>query len=681
MKKGEAKKEIKKLRDKINFHNHKYYVESDPIVSDYDFDQLLKKLEELEMEHPNLITPDSPTQRVGGEPLEGFETVEHKIPMLSLANTYNHGELRDFDERVKKYVSDVEYIVEPKIDGAGVALLYENGILVRGATRGDGVKGDNITQNLKTIHSIPLKLHGNKLKNVEVRGEVYMTISGFKEYNEEQTKKGETPFANPRNAAAGSLRQLDSKIVAKRPLDIFLYFISYRNKKFKTHKESLDALKDAGFRINPLTKKVPDIEKAIKYCEKLEKLRETLDYDIDGAVLKVNSIEKQEILGSTTKNPRWAISYKFAAKQATTKLEDIALQVGRTGTITPVAVLKPVKVAGVIISRATLHNFDEITRKDIKIGDEVLIERSGDVIPQVVKPIIEKRTGREKEKQIPKRCPVCKTELIRPEGEVAIRCPNRMCPARLKWRIKYFASRDAMDIDHLGESTVDKLIEKEYVNNIADIYSLKRDQILDLEGFKDKSAQNLLDSIEKSKSQNLSRLIYALGIRHVGKYAAQLLASKYNSIYKIAKADVEELREIHGLGDKTAEAIGTFFATDENRELIERLKEIGIKTEEEIDSKKQTLKGKKFVFTGGLQTLTRPKASDLVKENGGIVATSVTKSTAFVIIGEKPGSKFEKAKKLGVKTISEKEFIELVSYNGENNNGMQERRKQSELQL
>ena len=681
MKKGEAKKEIKKLRDKINFHNHKYYVESDPIVSDYDFDQLLKKLEELEIEHPDLITPDSPTRRVGGEPLEGFETVEHKIPMLSLANTYNHGELRDFDERVKKYVSDVEYIVEPKIDGAGVALLYENGILVRGATRGDGVKGDNITQNLKTIHSIPLKLHGNKLKNVEVRGEVYMTISGFKEYNEEQTKKGETPFANPRNAAAGSLRQLDSKIVAKRPLDIFLYFISYRNKKFKTHKESLDALKDAGFRINPLTKKVPDIEKAIKYCEKLEKLRETLDYDIDGAVLKVNSIEKQEILGSTTKNPRWAISYKFAAKQATTKLEDIALQVGRTGTITPVAVLKPVKVAGVIISRATLHNFDEITRKDIKIGDEVLIERSGDVIPQVVKPIIEKRTGREKEKQIPKKCPVCKTELIRPEGEVAIRCPNRMCPARLKWRIKYFASRDAMDIDHLGESTVDKLIEKEYVNNIADIYSLKRDQILDLEGFKDKSAQNLLDSIEKSKSQNLSRLIYALGIRHVGKYAAQLLASKYNSIYKIAKADVEELREIHGLGDKTAEAIGTFFATDENRELIERLKEIGIKTEEEIDSKKQTLKGKKFVFTGGLQTLTRPKASDLVKENGGIVATSVTKSTAFVIIGEKPGSKFEKAKKLGVKTISEKEFIELVSYNGENNNGMQERRKQSELQL
>jgi len=613
----------------------------------------------LEKQFPDLVTPDSPTQRVGGEPVEGFESAEHKVPMLSLANTYNFDELREFDERVKKNVGKTEYVVEPKIDGAGVALLYEDGILIRGATRGDGVKGDDVTLNLKTIRSIPLKLRGNVLKNVEVRGEVYMSMKGFKQLNKEQEKKGETVFANPRNAAAGSLRQLDSRIVASRPLDIFVYFISHSDKKFPSHEKSIDALKRMGFRVNPLIKKVKNMDGVISYCNDLEKKRESLDYEIDGAVIKVNSIDKQNELGSTSKHPRWAISYKFAAKQATTRLIDIAIQVGRTGTLTPVAILEPVQVSGVIVSRATLHNFDELKRKDIRINDQVLVERSGDVIPQVVKSIVEKRTGKEKRKIIPKKCPVCSTPAVRKEGEVAVRCPNKMCPARLKWRLQYYASRDAMDIDHLGESTIDKLTEKELIDNIADLYSLKKEDILKLEGFKEKSAQNLLDSIKNSKKQDLSRLIYGLGIRHVGKYAAQILASRYNSIDELAKMSPEELKEIDGLGDKTAEAIGTFFATKENRELIKRLKDIGVKTKE----KRKTnlpLQGKKFVFTGGLSTLTRPEASDFIKQKGGIVSSSVGKDIDYVVVGGKPGSKYEKAKKLGLNIIDEEEFIKLV---------------------
>ena len=660
MNKAEAKKEIEKLRKDINNHNHKYYVENNPVISDYEFDQLLKKLESLEEQFPELITPDSPTQRVGGEPLEGFITVEHKVAMLSLDNTYTYDELREFDERVKKNVGEVKYVVEPKIDGAGVALLYENGVLVRGATRGDGIRGDDITSNLKTIRSIPLRLRGNKVKNVEARGEVYFPTKGFEKYNKEQAKRGEPVFANPRNAAAGSLRQLDPRIVASRPLDIFIYFISHSEKDFSTHEKAVAALKEAGFRVNPLTKKVKNIEGAIKYCNDLEEIRETLDYEIDGAVIKVNSFSQQKQLGATSKHPRWAISYKFAAKQATTKLNDIAIQVGRTGALTPVAILKPVQVGGVTVSRATLHNFDELKRKDIRIGDTVLVERSGDVIPQVVKAIKEKRTGSEKSKRIPKKCPICGSEIIHTEGEVAVRCRNRMCPARLKWRIKYFASRDAMDIDHLGGSTVDKLIEKGFVDSIADIYSLRMKDILTLEGFKEKSAQNLLDSIEKSKNQSLSRLIYGLGIRHVGKYAAQLLAAKYSSLDLLSKANVEELKDIYGLGEKTAEAIGTFFATEENRELIEKLKDVGVKIKEEVKEEDLLLKGKKFVFTGGLQTLTRPNASDIVKEKGGIVTSSVGKDLDFIVVGEKPGSKYGKAKKLGVTILNEEEFKELV---------------------
>ena len=660
MNKNKAKEEIEKVRQEINFHNFKYYVENNPVISDYEFDQLIKKLEDIEKKYPDLITPDSPTQRVGGQPLDGFKTIEHKVAMLSLDNTYNYNELREFDERVKKNVGQVEYVVEPKIDGVGVALLFENGILVRGATRGDGIRGDDVTSNLKTIRSIPLRIMGDSLKNIEIRGEVYMSLKGFKKLNREQEKKGNPVFANPRNAAAGSIRQLDPRIVESRPLDIFVYFISYSDKEFLTHYEAIESLIEAGFRVNPLIEKVKNIEGVIKYCDKLEKKRESLDYEIDGVVIKVNSFSQQRKLGDTSKNPRWAISYKFAAKQSTTKLNDIVIQVGRTGALTPVAILESVEVGGVNVSRATLHNFDELKRKDIRIGDWVLIERSGDVIPQVVKSISEKRTGKEKKKNIPKKCPVCGTVVIREEGEVAIRCPNKLCPARLKWRVKYYASRDAMDIDNLGESTIDKLLEKGLIDNIADLYFLKKEDILKLEGFKEKSAQNLLDSIEKSKKQDLSRLIYGLGIRHVGKYAAQLLASKYNSIDELAQTDEEKLKEIDGMGEKSAAAIATFFATDENIRLIERLKDIGVKTKE-IKKEGLPLQDKKFVFTGGLSTFTRPEASDLIKQKGGMVASSISKDIDYVVIGNKPGSKYEKAKKLNLTIINEDKFKELVS--------------------
>jgi len=658
MNKNEAKKQITKLRDEINFHNYKYYVENNPVISDHEYDMLLKKLETLETQFPDLITPDSPTQRIGGEPLKGFKTVEHKIAMLSLNNAYSYDELREFDERIKKNIDDVEYVCEPKIDGVSIALIYENGVFVRGATRGDGQKGDDVTANLKTIRSIPLRLQGSELQNTEVRGEVYFPVSSFKKFNKQQEKKGEQVFANPRNAAAGSLRQLDPRIVATRPLDTFLYYITHSDKDFKTQEKSLEILCKGGFRVNPLIKIVRNIDEAITYCKDLEVKRETLDYEIDGVVLKANSFSQQKELGSTIKHPRWAIAFKFTAKQATTRLNDIVIQVGRTGTLTPVAILEPVQVGGVTVSRATLHNFDELKRKDIRIGDIVLVERSGDVIPQVVKSIIEKRKGDEKVRAIPRKCPVCGSDVARTLDEVAVRCPNKQCPARLKWRIEYFASRDSMDIDHLGGKTIDKLIEKGFVDTIADLYSLKKEDLLTLEGFKDKSVTNLLESIEKSKQQGLARLIYGLGIRHVGKYAAQLLASHYHSIDELAKKTAEDLTQIHGLGEKTAEAIATFFATEENIELIHKLKDIGIRTKE--TKKEGHLVGKKFVFTGGLESLPRPDASDLVMKNGGMVSSAIGKDIDYVVVGTDPGSKYEKAKKLGLVIIDESEFKKLV---------------------
>lgn len=662
MNKTQAKQEILRLREKINYHNHKYYVENNPEISDHEFDQLLKQLEALEQQHPELITKDSPTQRVGGTPLEGFTTVEHKTPMLSLDNTYTYEELQAFDERVKKHITDeVEYIVEPKIDGASVTLLYKNGVFVRGATRGDGKQGDDITQNLKTIRSIPLRLQGNHLHALEVRGEVYFPVKAFKEFNKQLEEQGEPVFANPRNAAAGSLRQLNPLVVAKRPLDIFVYSLPESNVMVSTHEQALALLKEAGFRVNLLTENVGDIHGAIKYCQRLEQQRNNLDYDIDGAVIKVNSIAQQQILGATNKHPRWAISFKFAAKQETTTLLDINVQVGRTGALTPVAILEPVQIAGVTVSRATLHNFDEIQRKDIRVGDTVLVERSGDVIPQVVKAIKEQRSGKPRKPSMPTHCPVCGTTVVKIEGEVVVRCPNKTCPARLKWRIRYFASRDAMDIEHLGEQTIDKLIENNLISAIPDLYQLTVNDVLRIEGFKEKSANNLIDSIQQSKNQSISRLIYGLGIRHVGKYAAQVLAQHFSSIDELARSDAEQLKTIFGLGEKTADAIASFFATEENQQLIEKLKQSGVEPQEKPKNKNLLLQDKKLVFTGGLESMSRPDASELVKQHGGMVVSSVGKDVDYVVAGSKAGSKLEKAKKLGVKIIKEDEFKELIT--------------------
>lgn len=655
-----AAKEIERLRNEINRHNYQYYALNNPLISDHEFDQLLKQLESLEHQYPELITPDSPTQRVGGQPSEGFETVAHKVPMLSLANTYSPDELREFDKRVKKTIPDVDYVVEPKIDGVGVALYYEDGVFVRGATRGDGIRGDDVTSNLRTIHSIPLRLQPKTFQTVEVRGEVFMTRSGFKTYNKELIENGLQPFANPRNSAAGSIRQLDPKIVAKRPLDIFVYFISFSDDIPHTHGESLQKLKKAGFKTNPLSRQVQDIEEVIKYCEELEKQRDSLDYDIDGVVVKVNSIEHQRLLGFTSKNPRWAISYKFAAQQATTTLLNIDVQVGRTGTLTPVAILEPVDVGGVTVSRATLHNFDEVSRKDIRIGDRVLVERSGDVIPQIVKSIQDQRTGSERQMNVPDTCPICNTHVRKTEDEVAIRCPNKMCPARLKWRLKYYASRDAMDIDHLGESTIDKLLDKDLIIDVSDLYTLTLEDILTLEGYKERSAQNLLESIQRSKLQDLSRLIYALGIRHVGKYAAQVLANRYHSLEDLSKATPDELKEIEGLGEKSSESIATFFATEENMALINRLNNIGVRTKQEKIQEDLPLSGKKFVFTGTLEHLSRSDAGDLVKEQGGTIISSVGKTTDYVVVGKNPGSKYDKALQQGVKILKEEEFLYIT---------------------
>jgi DNA ligase (NAD+) len=660
MDKKTAIKKLEKLKEEINYHNHKYYVENNPIISDFDYDNLLKKLEKIESEFPDLITPDSPSQRIGDEPLDHFETINHLTPMLSLANTYNDDELRDFDKRIKKKFDEISYVIEPKIDGIGVALVYENGYFKRGVTRGDGVKGDDITINLKTIKSVPLKLINFNQKLLEVRGEVFMLKSGFNKLNKELIKNNETAFANTRNAAAGSIRQLNPKIVSKRPLDIFVYQISYSNVEIENHNEALNILKKVGFKTNPLSKKVENIEEAISYCRKLEDIRDTLDYNIDGAVLKVNSINKQKILGSTTKNPRWAISYKFAAQQATTKLLDINTQVGRQGTLTPVAILDVVNIGGVNVSRATLHNFDEIIRKDIRIGDTVIVERSGDVIPQVVKSIKEKREKTFRKIIIPTNCPICNTKVIKENDEVAIRCQNKMCPARLKWRVRHYASRDAMDIEHLGFSTIEKLIEKKLIDNISDIYFFNLNDLLSIEGFKDKSAQNLIDSIDKSKNSSFERLIYGLGIRHVGKFAAQLISKKYSSIDKLKNAEIEDLKNIEGLGEKTANEIVSFFSNHENINLIERLIEAGVKTYNQNLEKKLPLYNKKFVFTGSLKKFTRNEASDKIKNKGGIVTSSITKNTDYLIVGENPGSKFDKAKKYSIEILNEDEFTELI---------------------
>ncbi len=607
----QARKRVEQLRREIHYHDRKYYVENNPVISDYEYDQLMKGLEEIEAQYPELITPDSPTQRVGGEPAEEFATVEHKVAMLSLDNTYSQEELTDFDNRIHRLLpgQKIEYVVELKLDGLGVALIYEYGRFIRGATRGDGQRGEDITGNLKTIKSIPLVLDdiGLSIPIMEVRGEVYMQRRAFEELNIQRQADGEMLFANPRNAAAGSVRLLDPRITAERPLDIFLYNISYiEGKSLETHWESLQFLKSLGFKVNPYTKKVSTIEEVIDYCNEFMLRRDELDYEIDGMVIKVNSLAQQVELGSTTKSPRWAISFKFPAKQAISVIEDIIVQVGRTGALTPVAILSPTPLSGITITRATLHNEDEVKRKDIRIGDKVLIERAGDVIPAVVKVIKEERTGKEKVFKMPDKCPVCNSDVIKPEGEAVTRCINSSCPAQAKEHIRHFASRNAMDIDGLGNSIIEQLVDKGLIKNAVDLYFLEHAQIANLERMGDKSAQNLINAIFESKNRSLARLIFALGIRHIGERAAEILSEHYNSIDALASAKVEELENIYEIGPKVAQSIVQFFQQEGNIKMLEKLKSAGVKTSEERKADQELpLSGKTFVLTGTLHSMTR----------------------------------------------------------------------------
>ena len=676
MGKKDIERKIEKLRELVNHHDRKYYGENKPEIGDQEYDRLIKQLKGFERSHPELIAPDSPTQRVSKEALEGFDTVAHKVPMLSMDNTYSADEIREFDKRVKKNleVSRVDYVVELKIDGASISLLYEKGKLVQGATRGDGVTGDDITINLKTIKSLPLNL-GSRVGSpkgqptrlpcpdlFEARGEVYMPRKSFEKINKEKEKLGEELFANPRNACAGSLKLLDSSLVRKRHLNAWIYGLGYaEGGLFKTQLEALQFLKKAGFRTNPHIEKCHSIEDVISYCNEWEKKKDSLDYDIDGMVIKVDSFSYQDKLGHTSKSPRWMISYKFPAEQKETVLEDIIVQVGRTGALTPVAILKPVELSGSTVSRATLHNQDEIVRKDIRIGDHVIIEKAGEIIPQVVEAVKSKRKGREKRFLMPGKCPVCDSTVVAMEKEVALRCENLSCPAQLKERISHFAARQAMDIEGMGDAIVAQLVDKGMVEDYGDIYYLKHDDLRGLERMAEKSAGNLINAIEKSKSNDLNRLVFGLGIRHVGVRAAWILSSRFGSLDKIASTETEELEAINEIGPIMAKSIVKFFMKKENKKVIEKLKkaEVNIVTRDKRQRTRK-LEGKTFVVTGSLESFARQEIEELIRSLGGNASSSASKKTDFLILGKEPGSKFEKAKKLGVKVISEQEFKRMI---------------------
>jgi len=658
----EAAKKIEKLREEIKYHEKKYYVDNDPQISDYEFDLLVKELEKLESQFPELITPESPTQRVGEQPLEGFASVEHRLPMLSLDNCYSIEELREFEERIKKIIPSqkIEYVTELKIDGLGISVIYRQGKYFQAVTRGDGFRGDDVTPSVKTIRSFPLEIEESR--EVEVRGEIYLPFKSFLEINKEREKKGEPLFANPRNAAAGSLRLLDPKEVAFRKLDAFLYYVFIEGREMESQWENIQMLKKLGFKTNPYSHLCHSLEEVISYWQEWCQQRDNLDYDVDGVVIKVNSTQQQIQLGSTAKFPRWAISFKFPARQATTKIKDIIIQVGRTGALTPVAILEPVKLSGITISRSTLHNEDEIKRKDIRIGDYVLIERSGDVIPKVVSVMKERRIGQEKEFVLPTRCPICHSAVYKPEGEAVARCSNPSCPARLRESLLHFASRRAMNIEGLGEAVLDQLLEKKLVKSIPDLYSLKLEDLVTMERMGLKSSQNLLDEIEKSKQRDVVRLIYALGIRYVGERTAQILASHFISIDKLQKASFDELTQVEGIGPKVAESIVFFFNQPANIELLHKLKEAGLnfKVKKEREGEKP-LADQVFVLTGKLTALTREQASEIIEDLGGKVSSSVTKKTNYVIVGESPGSKLRHAQELGIPILNEQEFLKLTS--------------------
>jgi len=674
---GEVKTKIEKLKAVINRHNYLYYVLDSPEISDAEYDSLMRELKSLEEKHPRFLTPDSPTQRVGAAPLEAFGVVEHPRPLLSLANAFSDDDLMVWYTRTVRLVGNApfDFVCEHKIDGLAVALTYVDGQLTTGATRGDGFRGENITQNLRTIGSIPLSVSKNAPPRFEVRGEVYLPRTGFHKLNLERAAEGLSLFANPRNAAAGSVRQLDSRITAKRPLDIFIYMLGYAEGKAvpPTHWETMAYLKSLGFKINPHNRRLKAIGEIEEYYRTWVEQREGLAYEADGIVVKINQLNLHEELGDIGHEPRWAVAYKFPAVQGTTLLKSIEISVGRTGTLNPYAVLEPVTVGGVTIKSAALHNEDDIRRKDIREGDTVIIQRAGEVIPEVLGPITGKRTGREKEFSLRDKifnkekgrpaCPVCGGEVVKPEGEVMYYCSNAACPAQAQQRIEHFASRGAMDIRGIGENISATLFNKGLVKDAADIYALKekREELLKLEKMGEKSATNIINSINRSKDRPLARLIYALGIRHIGEEMAGVLAGNFSSIDKLVGASRDDLMKISAIGPKITDSVTAFFRQKENLDIIRRLKEAGVKMEETAAVPKDLpLSGKEFVITGRLEAFSRPEAEARIKELGGAAKDNVTRQTDYVVVGADPGSKLARAQEMGIKTIDEKEFSKLI---------------------
>ncbi len=664
MNKEEAKKRIQELKDITAYHAKKYYDEDEPEISDFEYDMLMLELRNLEKEYPDLITADSLTQHVGGTVKDGFEKVEHEVPLQSLQDIFNFDELYAFDERVKKTLENneenIKYIVETKIDGLSVSLEYKDGIFVRGATRGNGLVGEDITENLKTIKHIPKKL--KEKIDITVRGEVFIGKQEFEKMNQEREENEEPLFANARNAAAGSLRQLDSKIASSRPLDIYIFNVQKSDtKKFTSHIESLEYLEKIGFNVNPVKVLCNNIPEAIEEINKIGDNRDELTFGIDGAVIKVDDLKMREILGSNYKTPKWAIAYKYPPEQKETLLKDITFQVGRTGAITPMAILEPVKVAGSTISKTTLHNEDFIKEKDLRVGDIVVIQKAGDVIPEVVKVLVEKRKGTEKEFVMPTKCPVCGADAIREEGESAVRCIGVECPAKQYRNILHFASREAMNIKGLGDSIIEELLNRNLISNIADIYNLKLEDIASLKKNGQKFAQNLLDSINESKNNELYRLINGLGIRHIGAKAAKQLAKKYKNMESLQNASLESLINIDDMGEIMAESVFEFFEQDQSKDLIQKLKDAGVNMNSEENSTGDgRFDGMIFVLTGGLENYSRKEAEEIIENFGGKTSSSVSKKTTYVLAGEDGGSKLTKAQNIGITIITEEEFLNMI---------------------
>ena len=669
---ADVKTQVEDLRRELNYHNYRYYALDAPTISDAEYDRMLRRLRDLEEEHPELVTPDSPTQRVGTAPSQGFEEVQHALPMLSLANAFDLDELRAWYRRVKNLLGDAEFdlVCELKIDGLAVSLIYENGRLVRGATRGDGHRGEDVTTNLRTVRSIPLSVMGEVPPSLEVRGEVYMPIESFRKMNEERLGRGEAPFANPRNSGAGSVRQLDPQVTASRNLSIFVYSLGRVDGSSTpdNHWDSLEYLKGLGFRINPnnvVCKTPEDVEKQFSYW--LE-ARHELPYQVDGLVVKVNPFRLQESLGYVGREPRWAIAYKFPAEQAVTRLLEIGINVGRTGSLNPYAVLEPVNVSGAMVKMATLHNEEDIQRKDIRVGDWVVVERAGEVIPQVVSPVLERRTGEEEVFRMPDACPVCGTPVVKPESEAMHRCPNASCPAQFYELLKHFISKGAMDIDGMGERWCSILIETGLVKDAADVYYLEKEHLLGLDRMGDKLATKIMNNIEASKQRPLSRIILALGILHVGSEMAELLAENYASIDELSGAGEEELTAIPGIGPKIATSILAYFEVDHNRQVLEKLRQAGVvlerpegeDTDEDADGQERPLAGMSFVLTGTLSSMGRQAAEARIKALGGSTSSSVTKKTTHLVAGDQPGSKLAAAERMGTRILSEEELLVLL---------------------